>query len=96
MYPEMLTMLLDCFTCRKFGEDKFLVGNTSIKCDEYENYFNYIILPLLVIWAFVIPLCLIFALLNVASQKSRDILNIKNNARNNTISEISNLYLIQN
>lgn len=50
--------------CRDIGNDSFLVGNTSVKCDEYQDEKYGFLLPLLIVWVLIIPFFILLGLKN--------------------------------
>lgn len=54
-------MVLEAIACRKIGDVYYTLSNTSIECYD-SSYFNYTysyLLPILLIWAIIIPFLLL-------------------------------------
>lgn len=67
-YPEIITMLFDASMCRDVGGERYLIGNTSVLCDEYDNYRVYFVYPFLGVWGVLIPAILFLFVMKIRMQ----------------------------
>lgn len=53
-------MILEAMACRDIGGEDYILSNTSIKCfdNSYNTYTYNLLLPILLIWVFIIPITL--------------------------------------
>lgn len=65
MYPEVVTMLLEVSLCKEVGGEQYLIGNSTVKCDQYEWYSWFVVFPLIIIWGVGIPLGMLLYLLKI-------------------------------
>ncbi len=63
-------MFLETLACKKIGNTRFINSNTSYECDSntYRDYSLKMVLPILIIWAIIIP-SLLFLLMKKNSLK---------------------------
>ncbi|KRX07828.1 hypothetical protein PPERSA_07578 [Pseudocohnilembus persalinus] len=70
--PSFINVLVNSLSCKKIGEKSYQMSDTTLECDTttYTNFSYYYSLPLLLFWAFVMPIILAKILQN-SSKKNK-------------------------